>query len=277
VNSSIGVLLRETRTKKAISLEEVHAKIKIHPRVLELLEENRFEKLPSPLFVKSFLKSYAEYLELSVDEVIQSYEKQERREPEQVLFIKPAEMREKAQRPTPKWVAGLGVGLTVVVAASLLIFGIVKIANRLSEIKWPTAPAAKARPRPAPKTASPAKTATARAQPAAKPAEAKKASAGWLRTPEMNNFPRIAKKTPLELQIKAIDAVWVHITCDGKVLFQGILKRGVAENWTANDSIEVWTGNPSNMYLTLNKSDLGSPGKGSVKRMKITRDGVRIV
>ena len=63
--SSIGTVLKEARTKKSISLEDVHSKIKIHPRVLQLLEEDKFEKLPSSVFAKSFLKSYAEFLEVN--------------------------------------------------------------------------------------------------------------------------------------------------------------------------------------------------------------------
>ena len=69
----------------------------------------------------------------------------------------------------------------------------------------------------------------------------------------------------------------MHVTSDGVVTFQGILTKGSAETWSAKTSIEVWTGNASNMSLTLNKYALGSPGRGVVKKMLISRDGVRIV
>ena len=91
--SSIGNQLKEARGKKTLSLDDVYSRIKIHPRVLNLLEEGRFEKLPSPLFVKSFLKSYAEFLELDSENLIQAYEKEDKKDPEQVLFIKPVEAR----------------------------------------------------------------------------------------------------------------------------------------------------------------------------------------
>ena len=47
MSASIGAVLKEARTKKSITLEDVHAKLKIHPRVLQLLEEDKFDKLPS--------------------------------------------------------------------------------------------------------------------------------------------------------------------------------------------------------------------------------------
>ena len=93
--SSIGSVLREARSKKSISLEEVHSRIKIHPHVIELLEGDEFEKLPSPVFVKSFLRSYAEFLEVNPEEIVRAYDKGERKDPAQILFIKSAAEREK--------------------------------------------------------------------------------------------------------------------------------------------------------------------------------------
>ena len=86
--TSIGSVLKEARNKKSISLEEVHSRIKIHPRVIQLLEDDKFDKLPSPVFVKSFLKSYAEFLEVNPEEIVRAYDKEGRKDPAQVLFIK---------------------------------------------------------------------------------------------------------------------------------------------------------------------------------------------
>ena len=105
---------------------------------------------------------------------------------------------------------------------------------------------------------------------------AKGAASEWLRSTEQGNFPEIKKSAPLELQVKALDNVWLRVTCDGKVLFQSILKRGAAETWKAKEKIEIWTGNSSSMYLMLNNFGIGSPGKGVIKKMLITHEGVRI-
>ena len=89
--SSIGSVLKEARVKRSVSLEEVQLKTKIHPTVLQLLEEDKFDRLPSPLFVKSFLKTYAEFLEIKPDELIAAYEREKHRDPEQILFIRPTD------------------------------------------------------------------------------------------------------------------------------------------------------------------------------------------
>ena len=99
----------------------------------------------------------------------------------------------------------------------------------------------------------------------------------WIRRPEQNNFPKITVNTPLSLTIKALDTVWLKVTCDGKVLYESTMRRGMSDTWTAAGQIEIWTGNSSNMNLVLNRVNLGSPGKGVVKKMLVSREGVKIL
>lgn len=256
--ASIGATLKEARTRKSVSLEDVHARIKIHPRVLQLLEENKFEKLPSPLFVKSFLRSYAEFLELNAGELIEAYEKEGRKEPEQVLFIKPAEMREKIRRTKAfdkkKYILPLLAFLTVSAIGGFFYFS-----KPRRSVKIPGTAAL-----------------SQKKVDVKKNAEQQAKNDGWIRSIAQGNFPNLEKTTPLKLKIKAMDNVWLRVTCDGKVLFQSILKRDSSEVWTASTAIEVWTGNSSNMALSLNGFSLGSPGRGVVKKLTVTHQGVKI-
>ena len=266
--NSIGAVLKEARTKKSISLEEVHSKIKIHPRVLQLLEEDKFEKLPSPLFVKSFLKSYAEFLEVNPDALVDTYEKEKKKDPEQILFIKLADPAV-GQGFRPFWVfAGIG-------GALLLLFVMLgepsKLAKSWTSKKPKKISAVKVREE-VPRESS----VLVKEGAAAASAPARVAGDESLNSAALKNFPRLNKKTPLTLEIKALDAVWVHVTSDGSIVFQGVLKKDSFQQWIASQSIEIWTGNASNMALTLNKYSLGSPGKGVVKKMIISHEGVRI-
>ncbi len=262
MTATIGATLKDARTKKAVSLDDVHAKIKIHPRVLQLLEEDKFEKLPSPLFAKSFLKSYAEFLELNTDSLIEIYDREKQKEPDQVLFIRPADptaSHHKNIKVEPKKILGI---VLAVAALALFLAGVPQKAVGLWAMKM-----------------KPAKTVKKEKKEDAQPAQAvaiPENKADWLNSVALGNFPKISKKTPLDLEIKALDAVWVHITGDGSVLFQGILKKGNSGKYSAKDMLEVWTGNAANMSLSLNKSPLGSPGKGFVKKMQISREGIRV-
>ncbi|MBI3252001.1 MAG: helix-turn-helix domain-containing protein [Candidatus Omnitrophica bacterium] len=259
--TAIGHHLKEARNKKGVSLEEAYALTKIHPHVLQSLEEDKFEKLPSPLFVKSFLKTYAEFLELDPREMIETYEKEKKKDPEQILFIKPAGTRETALDRARVSLAPIATfaGFLAVIAAALFLF---KFAGGflVKNIHLPTR---------APRNAASLKP---------KAVSAKKESAvseEWLRSPEARNFPKVDRKTPLRLEVKATDNVWLRVTCDGKVLFESTLKRGAVESWAADESIEIWTGNPSGMQLVLNNQPLGSLGKTIVKKMIVSREGIK--
>jgi hypothetical protein len=68
----IGNSLREARLRKELDFPELEQGTKIRAKYLRALEDEAFEALPSPTYVKGFLRSYAEYLgldgQLYVDE-----------------------------------------------------------------------------------------------------------------------------------------------------------------------------------------------------------------
>jgi hypothetical protein len=68
----IGNSLREARVRRSIDFNQAELATKIRVKYLRALEEERFEQLPSPTYVKGFLRTYAEYLgldgQLYVDE-----------------------------------------------------------------------------------------------------------------------------------------------------------------------------------------------------------------
>lgn len=271
--TSIGTALKEARTKKSFTLDEVHSKIKIHPRVLQLLEEEKFDKLPSPLFVKSFLRSYADFLELNPEELLSSYEKGKTATTDapQPIFLRPAESASRRMVP-PFAIVGALLG-----AALLLWFLVGSPSKAVSN--WTQKVKASHEEKAGKKAAKKEERKTSKDKdqaPAAKEKADKKVDSDWLNSPKLGNFPTISSKNPLDLSIKALDAVWLHITVDGQVVYQGILKKGSGSTWKAKESIEVWTGNASNMFLSLNNTSLGSPGKGLVKKMVISHEGIRM-
>jgi cytoskeleton protein RodZ len=75
----IGETLRETRMRRRIDMSEVEASTKIRAKYLRALENEEWDLLPGPTFVKSFLRTYAEFLDLDprllVEEYRQRYER----------------------------------------------------------------------------------------------------------------------------------------------------------------------------------------------------------
>src|SRR4029078_11077553 len=69
----IGDQLRETRMRNRIDITEVEAATKIRAKYLRALENEEWELLPGPTFVKTFLRTYAEYLGLDSPNLAEAY------------------------------------------------------------------------------------------------------------------------------------------------------------------------------------------------------------
>lgn len=73
---TIGEILLAARERNGMTLDDVSQETKIPKRMLEYLETDNFEALPAKVYVKGFLRSYAEVLSLDVDHILSKYEVQ---------------------------------------------------------------------------------------------------------------------------------------------------------------------------------------------------------
>ena len=69
----IGSSLREARLRQELDFPELEARTKIRPKYLRALEDERFDILPAPTYVKGFLRSYAEALGLDGQPFVDEY------------------------------------------------------------------------------------------------------------------------------------------------------------------------------------------------------------
>jgi len=74
---SAGAILRRCREFNRISLEDAAEATKIGKNYLLALEEDRPQDLPSPAYLKGFLKTYATYLGLQADDLLQLLTRQD--------------------------------------------------------------------------------------------------------------------------------------------------------------------------------------------------------
>jgi cytoskeleton protein RodZ len=71
---SPGKSLRKERETRNISLEEISGFTKIKERHLKAIEEDKYELLPPPLYVKGYLNTYAKYVGLNPKDIVLQYE-----------------------------------------------------------------------------------------------------------------------------------------------------------------------------------------------------------
>jgi transcriptional regulator with XRE-family HTH domain len=69
----IGETLRETRMRRRIDMAEVEEATKIRAKYLRALENEEWGLLPGTTYVKTFLRTYADYLELDSRRLVEEY------------------------------------------------------------------------------------------------------------------------------------------------------------------------------------------------------------
>jgi cytoskeleton protein RodZ len=69
----IGATLREARMRARIDISEIEAETKIRAKYLRALENEEWDLLPGPTFVKSFLRTYAEALDLDAKLLLEEF------------------------------------------------------------------------------------------------------------------------------------------------------------------------------------------------------------
>ena len=71
---TIGEVLRLARVNQGLSLDELQKKTEIQLDMLEAMEADDFDQLPSPFYTRSFLKKYAWAVELDDQIVLDAYD-----------------------------------------------------------------------------------------------------------------------------------------------------------------------------------------------------------
>lgn len=168
----IGSTLREARMRQRIDIAEIEAETKIRAKYLRALENEEWDLLPGPTYVKSFLRTYADALGLDGRLLIEEYKlRHERLSDVELQPIAPPGRRERQRqrRPgpiIPRW-------LVIVVVIIGLIVALYALGNGSSNDKAPT-PASTVATATQPKTStSPKKSATLGAKKKAKPRKAR--------------------------------------------------------------------------------------------------------
>ena len=77
--TEIGATLREARMRRHIDITEVESATKIRAKYLRAMEDEEWDLLPGPTFVKSFLRTYADYLGLDSRLLIEQWKRNNER------------------------------------------------------------------------------------------------------------------------------------------------------------------------------------------------------
>jgi len=265
---SAGARLKKIRQERGLSLEDIQKKTKIHFNVLRAIEGDSISDL-SPVYLKSFIKIYCNYLGLDPKEFTGEGSQQQKPVLNATIgrdigervekrpsssFIKDASIKLGAMRPT----AGFKKIIVFAVLAVIVIFLGINLARFIS---------ARFKGRPArPQVFIPAATAPKIAK--AKAAKAK-TSAKAVKKETAQGFM---------LGLFARHKSWVSVKVDGKVVFHGVLAAGRSESWSAREKIELSLGDAGAVELQVNDQRFANLGRRGqpLKNIIINKEGLKI-
>jgi cytoskeleton protein RodZ len=73
--ADIGSTLREARIRARIDMSEVEMRTKIRAKYLRAIENEEWDLLPGPVYAKSFLRTYGDYLGLDSRMLVEEYKR----------------------------------------------------------------------------------------------------------------------------------------------------------------------------------------------------------
>src|SRR4051794_39529197 len=109
--------------RQRVDISEIETRTKIRAKYLRALENEEWDLLPGPTFVKSFLRTYAEALGLDARLLLEEFKlRHERLSEHELLPIAPPGKRSEKQRRGPPGVGrDIAVAVLVVALVGLLI------------------------------------------------------------------------------------------------------------------------------------------------------------
>lgn len=265
--------LRTAREQKDISLQQIASKTKIDIKFLQAIENANFDILPD-VYMKAFIKEYAQYIELDFQSILQKYENVRLGKPEQAVVpditveadretaavavtekkfdstesvqltnTKPDETSTKKQN-----VNYFYVGIIVVLLLILIYVLFVKGSSPdIVQESFSQQVSNQDKPR-------------------------------FEMTKGNNNQTQLSPNVAdsLRLSVQTLSRVWVKVSSDGKIIAQQVYLPDSRLNFAARKNFSITVGNAGVVKLLLNNKPIQNIGKpGEIRNLFITPDTVR--
>jgi cytoskeleton protein RodZ len=116
----IGVEMRAARIRVGAELSDIAQKLRISQAYLEAIEEGRFDELPGHVYVFGFLKTYARFLDLDEEIVVERFKTETTGPQRETRLAFPSAM-DRGRLPTGRLLLG-GLVIAVVAYAGWFVF-----------------------------------------------------------------------------------------------------------------------------------------------------------
>ena len=235
--AEMGSYLRHLRQEQSLSLEEVAAKTKVQARLLHAIEEGNLEPLPEPIFIKGFLKRYADTLGLDGEEFASIFPTGQ-----SFQFLRPSWQKLPIAQLRP-----IHLYMVYIFLIICAVSGLSNMVNKPGpqvEVSNPQTEKSAVVPPPPPKPQSP-----------------KGESLALVSSASAAGINQQGEPVRVNITLKA--SSWIRVITDGKTAFEGVLSEGEQRTWVAKEELVVRAGNAGGVLIAFNEGEakqLGDPG-----------------
>jgi len=285
-----GVVLKEAREEKGLDLVTIHEATKIPLDILRAIEEGYTVRTLSPFYLKGFMKMYAQYLGVDINQIVDDYREEQLPEKIDGDIDKQEDIEEKITTVLTREMQQQLVKGAVVLVALFVVFkmgGCVKRSwlnrkprkestTKVRRVKKPQqAPFEKEIKAAQPEPSAPKKVVSSAPDPVPTPApvQSPPPAAAAVQPPAEKK-----QSKPVTLTVVVKKKGWLQVKVDGTLVFQSTINEGAKETWEAERSIELSGKSIHNLDFTLNGKELAPLGRAdrTARRLIVTPKGLSV-
>ena len=281
----VGNILQSEREKQGLTIKDIENETSIRALYIESIEKGNQKALPSEVYVKGFIRNYAEFLHLDADALVQQYREEihgtdntpvtageKTVEEEHKPFSSGSDFRERVQKShrTQNILVTIGVVIVAFIGSIYYFFG---------EENSP-----KEKPNSAVSSASRQETPAGRSGASSQGKETVPSAAADRTSPSSVTGGAASVGTAsasagkVDVTARFTGRCWVQALADGKVVYEGTAEPNQTLSWKGSDRVVVTVGNAGAVEIVYNGRSLGRLGKvGDVVEKHFTRDRVEDV
>lgn len=247
--------MQAEREKQRLAIKDVEKAISIRAHYLNAIEEGNYDVVPGEVFLKGFIRNYAEFLGLNGPEIVDIYRRQGKSDKNIVSITATAELPnimemdnklsgepQKKQKPVNKTLdqplkqstAKLPLKFIALAAAIVIVAsGLVWYLYSGTATELPKQPEVRSVNNVVANNAGIA----------------------------VGNSNTVVQSKPVEVGAVFVEDCWTIVLVDGKVVYEGIPQVGETLSWEAQQTITLKLGNAGGANITYNGKPLGKIGK----------------
>lgn len=279
---SVGSLLKRERARLGLSREQITETTRMRTKVVEAIEDEDWDSLPPPVFVRGFLRAYAQVVGVSQEKVIDLYTKSV---PPESPGLKPRLEPSMGHRRR-RGVVFFGLILLIAVyglwhfyLSSQVGQGSLEIEKRDQGVPWQPVPADKE------VSSAPFQPGSASSPPVRAPGKTLNSETGVVQgasqDPPFGQQVREGRARDqaddgdggLSLTGIVKERTWVRIRIDGKEEKEYLFQAGSRPQWRGREGFYILIGNAAGIDFDLNGKRVGNLGNpGQVIRLTLPKE-----